>query len=528
MNKINVFIGVTFLMSVLNIRTLSAQWGGQLDESFGNGGKVMLYFNDFGSVASAMHLQPDGSILLAGTSQGSYTFVAKLLEDGASDNSFGTGGVVEHLFGCYYTVCNDITVQSDGKFLVIGTLMETDTSVYERLFMARINSDGSIDGGFANNGIYIHNDSLGSTGQFIGLLPNGKILAGGYAGVGIEQGNSIHEYLLLRFNSNGTPDTDFNGTGETIADFDTLSDIASGMAIQPDGKIILAGNSYNYSYTASYMCLVRFNTDGTPDTGFGVNGKVLYNPSLPNSWLDMFLDVALQPDGKIVCCGSATSIAAFMRFNADGSPDTGFGTNGLTTYYYENSYTEARTLTFQNDGKILWGGYTDYGPAQAVMITGRLNCDGTIDNTWGSNQNGGQITYVTGQTTSCSINNICLQPNGRLLVCGYGANTLLTGYAAAARFFTGDNTGLYESPDIKRGICYPSPALQGQEFIITMPQTAKFKNAEAYDVQGRHLTIELKKQNANSYLCRIPNTQGLCLIRLTTSAGVFWVKQMIY
>jgi len=510
------------------IQPLAAQYGGELDETFGSGGKVVLEFNSFGSTAMAMHLLPDGSILLAGTSQGVNTFVAKLLPDGTTDNTFGINGVVEHLFGCYYTNCTGISAQSDGKILLTGFLMQSDTAVYEKLFVARLNTDGSVDASFANNGLFLHSTVFNSSGQFVKVQPDGKILVGGYAGVDIQQGNSVHEYLLVRLNNDGSPDTAFNSSGELRVDFDTLSDIAYALTLQNDGKIVMVGNSYNYTYTAGYMTLVRINTDGTPDNGFGNGGKVLYNPSIPYSWDDKFVAVVIQPDGKIVCGGSATAQAAVVRFTSNGIPDGTFGNNGLFTYIYSSSLTQVHALCLQDDGKILWGGFTDYGNTQAVMVTGRILPNGTVDNTWGSTQSGAQITYVTGSTTNCSINAVCMQSDGKLLVCGYGANTINTGYAAAARFLTGLNSGMQVPATMSQTHFFPNPAHPGQNVKLSFPKESQLISVEVFNSSGRSTSIYTLHNSGSVVTFNAPEQSGLYMVRFSSEKEVYYFKLMVY
>jgi uncharacterized delta-60 repeat protein len=188
------------------------------------------------------------------------------------------------------------------------------------------------------------------------LLGDGKILVAGQtapAGIG--------DSVLVRYNSNGTLDTTFGGTGKVIAGLSTDIDVINAIAVRPDGKIVAAGlasNGTDYDFV-----LARFHGDiatgatGTLDTTFGSAGKVI---TAFGAGDDYATGVALQPDGKIVVGGTAHNgtnrIFAVLRHNADGTPDTTFHGNGKTTADFGSSDEGANCMALQGDGKILVAG----------------------------------------------------------------------------------------------------------------------------------------------------------------------------
>src|SRR5262249_11182498 len=150
----------------------------------------------------------------------------------------------------------------------------------------------------------------------------GKIVVAGFFYNG-----SNYDVAVVRYNADGTLDSGFDSDGKLTTALSTSSDYAYAVAVQPDGKIVVAGHSYNGS---NYdVAVVRYNADGTLDASFDSDGKVTTPVGTSNDYAQ---DVTVQPDGKIVVAGSSSSGTetdmAVVRYNADGSLDTSFGTGG--------------------------------------------------------------------------------------------------------------------------------------------------------------------------------------------------------
>jgi uncharacterized delta-60 repeat protein len=219
----------------------------------------------------------------------------------------------------------------------------------------------------------------------LAIQPDGKIVVAGIAGYSAGSNNA--DFLVVRYNSDGSLDTTFDSDGIAITDFGfglVDDDYCRGVAVQPDGKIVLAGRS-QVSPTTYAFALIRYNSDGSPDTSFSEDGKAQFEMA---AIIEMY-GFALQPDGKMVVGGRYFADGAFtglvVRFNSDGSLDSSFGTNGTTSA----SVSGVFSVALQTDGKILVAGTqgTDTNPAFAL---GRLNTNGSADLSFG---NGGLVIH---------------------------------------------------------------------------------------------------------------------------------------
>jgi len=268
--------------------------------------------------------------------------------------------------------------------------------------------DGTLDNSFGTNGKVITDFQQHDYAYAIALQPDGKIILAGYSTIPMNPG---HNYLfaLARYNSNGTLDNTFGVGGLDTFDFGfttSYDETGWSMVLQPDGKIIVAGNHFN---TNNDFALVRFNTDGSPDNTFGTGGKVMTDLGKQ----DGILCAALQNDGKIVVSGFTGLVPlqydfALARYNADGTLDNTFGTDGKVITDLGDR-EEAWSVKILNDGKILVGGFSGFDFALA-----RYNADGTLDNTFNTN----------GKLTTDFVGNDCgraliIQNDGKYVLWGF-------------------------------------------------------------------------------------------------------------
>ena len=165
----------------------------------------------------------------------------------------------------------------------------------------------------------------------------------------------------MRYNTNGSLDTNFGTGGIVTTSIGSVNDYASALGIQSDGKIVVAGYSYNSS-SKFHFALVRYNTNGSLDTTFGTGGIVT---TAVGSSYDYAHALGIQSDGKIVVAGSSSNGSkynfALVRYNANGTLDTGFGTGGVVTTSIGSNWDSAYGLGIQSDGKILAAGYSGNG-----------------------------------------------------------------------------------------------------------------------------------------------------------------------
>jgi len=264
---------------------------GSLDVTFGDEGKVMTDFagSDNGN---AVALQKDGKIVVAGESDLGFS-VARYNVDGSLDATFGDGGKVTTAFVIGINDNgNAVVIQKDGKIVVVGQTGPSESGI--DIALVRYNTDGSLDASFGVGGKVI--TDFGSSGRGVALQKDGKIVVAGISG---------GDFILVRYNTDGSLDVNFGVGGSVITDFGGNSDFARGVMIQKDGKIVVAGQSN--AGGDNDFAVARYNTDGSLDLSFGMEGKVITN----FGGSDRGFAVALQKDGKIVAAGVANGATDF-------------------------------------------------------------------------------------------------------------------------------------------------------------------------------------------------------------------------
>lgn len=261
--------------------------------------------------------------------------------------------------------------------------------------------------------------------RWVGVQPDGKVIGAGEGGP--------DRFTVVRYNSDGTPDSTFGGSG--IASLSMTVDgsafVGSGL-LQPDGKIVVSGMADEPS--SSGMALARFNADGSVDGTFGINGIVVTD--VTPDW-DGFYSVALRSDSGIVAVGRTTTNNDFDRiivaqYDAFGVLDTTFGDahSGLFRLPEWPYGHTARDVAIQSDGKILVAGYGDVGQDDSFVIL-RLLPDGTLDDSYGS---GGITTTYVGHPSNAFA--LALEPDGKAVVAGSAEDFFGHVVFAAARYTT--------------------------------------------------------------------------------------------
>src|SRR5947207_12027993 len=279
---------------------------GDLDPTFGTDGKVLTDFDHSTDIANAVAVQTDGKLVVIGTTYINNDFsdedfaVARYNPDGTLDETFGVGGKVQTDFPGLAAVASSVVVQPDGKIVVAGGAFPLFTFL-GNFEVVRYNSNGSLDTSFGNGGIVTTNFPQGSYASSVALQADGKVIAAGTVFVDFVIGEpSNTDFALARYNSDGTPDTSFGNGGQVSTDFFGMEDDAFSVLIQPDGKIVAVGSANN---PATYydFAAVRYLSNGTIDTSYGVAGKVSNDFGVAG--FDRAQSAALQADGRLVVAG---------------------------------------------------------------------------------------------------------------------------------------------------------------------------------------------------------------------------------
>ena len=324
---------------------------GGVDTSFNGTGRITTSFNVL-DYAHGVAVQPDGKIVVVGAAgnTGGVPFLfalARYTANGALDTTFNSTGKVTTAIGGAYDEASCVAVQNDGKIVVAGSAANPLKSDFA---VVRYNTNGTLDTTF--NGIGKVTTDVGGLGESDSAVcmvvqPDGKIVVAGNATI-----NGLSRFALVRYNVGGTLDDAFGNEGIEITDSTSLGDTLIGMALQADGKIVLGGNSNTGDPEGTYITFARYNPNGVLDTTFAGSGRVSTLLTPTNTAIS---SLALQADGKIVVAGPSPQpvggIAVLLaRYNNDGGLDNGFGNNGRVI---ATGGGEIRAIAIQPDGKIV-------------------------------------------------------------------------------------------------------------------------------------------------------------------------------
>jgi uncharacterized delta-60 repeat protein len=341
---------------------------GSPDASFGSGGKVTTDFFQGDDSIAAIALQPDGKIVAAGAvtiPSGVVFGVARYKADGALDLDFVPAGKTTVSFGPGGSGAEAITIQPDGKIIVAGFADARPTpnrfiAVAAQAALARFNSDGSLDTSFGDSGKTTGPDvNPVNWITAIALQPDGKIVIAGQA-----RSDLVHtDFLLARYDTNGSVDPSFGTGGWVTTDLSGFGDFAGDrLLVLPNGKLVVSGTDRGSDPVR--FAMVRYNSDGNLDSSFGSGGKV--------ASLEGDLETAcMQADGSIVLAGWSGNFQAedfvLVRHNANGAIDSRFGTNGrvVTEFLGEE---RLNAVAVQPDGRIIAAGQTRSTPSNAFQF----------------------------------------------------------------------------------------------------------------------------------------------------------------
>ena len=457
---------------------LSAQ-PGQLDSTFDGDGKLTTIIeNEFWTYGTSIAVQPDNKIV-AGGIDGTFLLI-RYNYDGSIDSDFGE--IFTAIPGGY-ELGTGVLLQPDGKILQSGLC-------YYGFALVRYNSDGSIDNSFGDEGIAITSfDDYHTGGSLLQLQPDGKILQAGYTDF---FGDT--NFGLIRYNSDGTLDNSFGIDGKVETDFDGHIDQPTSMRLQQDGKIVVAGFSQSTEYRFE---LVRYNSDGSLDPGFGMGGKLVTKIGTFSELHDMIV----QADGKILIAGTVydtifynTHVFKMLRYNSDGTIDNSFGTNGIVSSSNYDGLAGNFDLTFQPDGKIILVGRGDYDNLYDIGKFGveRYYADGLLDSTFGNS--GLALADLSYGEADNVPTDVAIDQNGRIVVIGYTEYTPTKYCVALARFLSGLNVGILDLSTSNSPIfIYPNP-IQKQAVLEYTLNGAETISIALLDIQGRVVQIFMQSQ----------------------------------
>lgn len=386
---------------------------GQLDDLFGTNGIVTTAIGSGNDVGRSVKIQPDGKIVLAGYSYNGANLdfaLARYYSDGSLDPDFGTDGKVTTDFAEGGDYAYASQIQPDGKIVVVGESQNGSDWLFA---VARYLPNGELDPDFGTDGnvTTLVGDGAEAVAWSVVLQSDGKILVAGRASNGTNT-----DFALVRYESDGSLDPGFGASGIVITPLGTGNDEGWPVAVQSDGKILVAGSTDNGS---DYdFVVIRYDADGTLDTSFGTVGKVIF--PIGTGW-DICRGLTLQPDGKILLAGVSDVLTAYqfalVRLDSDGNFDTGFGTNGVSLLGVGTVYDNGYFVEVQNDGKIIVAGYGNNG-ADWDFVIARFTDLGEPDVDFDED---GKKMIPIGPADDLGFS-FAIQDNGNIVLGGYANN----------------------------------------------------------------------------------------------------------
>ena len=357
---------------------------GDLDPTFGEGGRVLTTIGELTSLARAVALQADGRILVAGRSDllsgfGSAIALARYDSDGSLDPSFGEGGIVLKRIGTdtgtRYDDAFDVALDPEERIVVTGSHESPDDRT--SFFLLRYDASGALDASFGDGGVATTAFGTGNArAHAVALLPDGRIATTGFA-----DGASGRAFALARYLPNGALDPSFGTGGTTVTPLSEGTDAASSIIVLPSGRLLVAGTAEPEGTSA--FALARYESNGSLDASFGDGGTVV-TPNAGSNAMKMG-DAVLLSNGQVAAVGSSTrpNTLALARYEAHGALDVGFGIEGIAMVGdFRPGADYARDVGLQADGRFVVLGVAESSSA-ALATLSRFTPDGSLDPTFG-------------------------------------------------------------------------------------------------------------------------------------------------
>ena len=344
-----------------------------------------------------------------------------------TSNQFGTGEI---------SGAPALALQSDGKYVVAASCK---TGATYDLCVARFDSDGGVDTSFAVNGMVV-TDMRGTDDYVAGvaLQPDGKIVVAGSCAATTTSGTGT-DFCVTRLGANGVIDTSFGSGGKVFTSLRSFDDTATSMALQSDGKIVVAGFCAGTTSSASGIepCVARYTSAGALDPSFSGDGKLaVVRPTgvaTPVTIRKKANGIAIAADGKIVLVGSTVSLGTLnggatdyrtdlqvIRLLPNGTPDTTFSGDGFVSESPASGWLVGNAATIQPDGRIVVVASQVVGCSNGqneCMIARRYTDAGALDATFGSS---GRVTLdVSAIGPGSAGYAVAMQSDGKIMLAGH-------------------------------------------------------------------------------------------------------------
>jgi len=382
---------------------------GVADGTFGTGGRASFPVGTSGS-SRAVSVDSAGRIVLAGTGAGGNNnnalVMARLLANGALDPSFGTGGKAIAAEAGKSFICNAMTLDRAGRLVAVGRINRTNEQNTDFGLIRRL-ADGGADAAFAGGQFVSTGLALiGGSIAAVASQPDGKVV---FAGVLYDGGFTYYHFMVGRLGADGAPDETFGPMGLRVTPFPTDSSQATGVAIDSVGRIVAVGEARGEG-DAPAVAVRRYLPDGTPDPGFGTDGLVTHLPTPGGIYVQ---GVAIDLLDRIVVVGAKSGPSQDMlvaRLRSDGALDTAFS-GGSVLVDFGGTHDRATAVAFDALGRILLGGHSG-----SNMAAARLADNGALDATF--NGTGKAVLPLPPGASSAYAAAMALDAQGRIVLAG--------------------------------------------------------------------------------------------------------------
>lgn len=399
---------VAIVAALTGFATPAAAAPGDLDVSFGAFGKVNTAFSSSADDAYRVAIQPDGKIVVAGNcwSTTSDFCLARYTADGVLDTAFNGNGKVVTAIGSDGDYAHGMALQPDGKIVLAGVC--AGPSRYD-FCLARYTANGGLDATFNGTGkVITAATSTDSRIRSVALQADGKIVVAGQC-----LNATVYDFCVGRYLPNGTLDSSFNRDGRVSTAMGVGHSEITTALLQADGKILVTGYCYSGGY--SRFCLARYQTNGALDTTFSSDGRVIATFGAVSANGDG--GAVLQPDGQIVMSGACDDGAGVKfcvaRFASNGTLDPTFGNAGHVLTTVGSGEAAARATALQVDGKIVVAGLCD-GVASLDFCVVRYHGTGVLDTIFGA---GGKLVTPMGSADDIA-ESVAIQEDGKIVAAG--------------------------------------------------------------------------------------------------------------
>ncbi len=482
-----------------------------LDASFGTAGIVSTSFPNYNGYLQALAVQPDQRLVVAGNANTDW-LLARYLPSGALDPSFGTGGLQLFNFGFSNEDCYAVAIQpADSKIIVGGQ----GNGNYALL---RLLPNGQPDPTFDGDGRVQLSFGAGNGSTITQVLvqPDGKIVATGYAYSG-----TSFDFAAARFLPNGAPDATFGTGGKTLVAVGPDRDQGRAALLQPDGKVVIVGDSYDATGVARFGAC-RLTVGGALDPAFGTGGKTVATPQPGQTAIPWA--VVRQPDGKLVAAGQVAGDVALARYSAGGALDAGFGSGGFqVTDFAATSQDVAFAVAVQPNGRLVVAGHALTLRPNGLFdhLIARFLPSGALDTSFGT---GGSLR-LSPVPYGNELRAIGWQADGKPVFAGTTTTSQANGASFnLVRLTSAGVTGAPAEAQLAGATVFPNPVAGNSAMRYALARPGPVSIA-LYDAAGRRVRqlLAAADQPAGEHTLALTEAlalpPGLYFVQLTTPAG---------